>query len=258
MQAPLRPRSLGLPIGQMRSPQPRFLQGSHPEPPEVTHLLSGLPLLLLPLPSGGCSCTRTLCTQARRTAALPAGHAYVHLQPVRLLTRGGPCGPQQCRSLPTVAGRLVAHTAEPGSAGVLAPPARLARRLRLHSDCGGSSGCERSPPLSTPLALFFPCARDHFPIASLHCRASSLLPTPEGASGLAGRSGGFSAWSRLAVGDCPPVSGLLLPAGGPATAVCVGCGVMGVVVSGAGGRHPPSTPQQPPASTPKQARPMTA
>ena len=49
-----------------------------------------------------------------------------------------------------------------------------------------------------------------------------------GASGLAGRSGGISAWSCLAAGGCPPVSGLLLLAGGPATAVCVGCGVVGV------------------------------
>ena len=64
------------------------------------------------------------------------------------------------------------------------------------------------------------------PIASLHCRVSSLLPAPsQGASVLAERSGGFSAWWCLAAGGCPPISGLLLPAGGPAAAVCVGCGV---------------------------------
>ena len=45
---------------------------------------------------------------------------------------------------------------------------------------------------------------------------------------MAGRSGRISTWSCLAAGGCPSVSGLLLPAGGPATAVCVGCEVVGV------------------------------
>ena len=107
-------------------------------------------------------------------------------------------------------------------------PAETRRHCRL-----------RKPlPPSPPFPFFFQCPRDpralgflRLPDAPCEPALPCKLPpacTVAGASGLAGRSGGISAWSCLAAGRCPSVSDLLLPAGGPATAVCVGGGVVEV------------------------------
>ena len=139
-----------------------------------------------------------------------------------------------CHSICTVSHACIVcichNTSRP--AGATAADARKARRP------GGSAGCEGPLPPSPPFHFFFPRPRD--------LRALGLLRLPDapcwpglpcelppacivaGASGLAGRSVGISAWSCLAAGGCPSVSGLLLPAVGPATAICVGCGVVGV------------------------------
>ena len=57
-----------------------------------------------------------------------------------------------------------------------------------------------------------------------------------GGSGLAGHSGGISAWSCLAALSCPAVTGLVLLAGGPVAAVCVGVWGGAGGAGGAGGR----------------------
>ena len=137
----------------------------------------------------------------------------MHLHIARLRTRRGPCSTQRCRPQPIAAGHLVAHPAACKAAGVPAPLARLARRLR--ADRGGPEAPQVARgrccyPL--PSASFFPvpvirgpwgsCVC-RMPLAGLQCRASSRLPaSSQVRPAWPGAAVGFQpgrAWLRVAV-----------------------------------------------------------
>ena len=114
-------------------------------------------------------------------------------------------------------------------AGAVAAAARRQRNL------GGTAGCESrcDHPLPCPSFSGVPVIRGpwRLPLAPCETKLPRELPPAyffASASGLAGRSGGLSAWACLAAGGCPPVTGLLLPSSGPATVICFGCGFRGV------------------------------